>query len=243
MLADIDFSQRSRLDELMDTEPVGFEEFRACLVDLARVNVLTLAHGPTLSFLDRIVADRAPSDAPLEIVDVGSGYGDLLRRIAAWARQRGVPVSLTGVDLNPWSARAAAEATSAEDHIQWVTADAFAYAPPTGIDVVVSSLFTHHLPDALVARFLGWMDTSARCGWFVNDLHRHAIPYHFFRYWARLARWHRFVQHDGPVSIARAFAREDWLRLLRNAGVDPASVEIRWRFPFRLTVGKLVMET
>ena len=47
-------------------------------------------------------------------------------------------------------------------------------------------------------------DGSARIGWFVNDLHPHALPYHFFRHWSGLARWHRFVQHDGPVSIARA---------------------------------------
>ena len=235
----LDFSRRSAEDELMDTEPVGFEEFRACLVDLARVNRLTFAHGPTLAFLDRVAGAGLPKDRSLEVVDVGCGYGDLLRKIASWASRRGVAVSLTGVDLNPWSARAAAEATSPGQPIRWITADAFSYEPPSGIDVVVSSLFTHHLPDPQVARFLAWMDRSARLGWFVNDLHRHPLPYHFFRHWSRLAQWHRFVQHDGPVSIARAFGSADWQRLLREAGVDLATVEIRWRFPFRLTVGKL----
>ena len=235
----LDFSRRSSLEELMDTEPVGFEEFRACLVDLARVNRLTLAHGPTLAFLDRVLAAGWPKDRPLELVDVGSGYGDLLRKIGAWAVRRGVAISLTGVDLNPWSARAAAEATSPGQPIRWVTADAFAYEPKVGIDVVVSSLFTHHLPDRQVARFLAWMDENARLGWFVNDLHRHPLPYHFFRHWSRLAQWHRFVQHDGPVSIARAFGKTDWQRLLEEAGIDPGTVEVQWRFPFRLTVGKL----
>lgn len=238
-MSSIDFSQRSTLDELMDTEPVGFEEFRACLVDLARVNHLTLAHGPTLAFLDRVAAAGLPRERPLEVVDVGSGYGDLLRAIASWAHRRGVSVALTGVDLNPWSARAAAEATPPDQCITWVTADALDYAPPRGVDVIVSSLFTHHLPDRLVARFLAWMDENARIGWFVNDLHRHPLPYYVFRLWSRLARWHRFVQHDGPVSIARAFGRADWQRLLEEAGVDPSTVELRWRFPFRLTVGKL----
>ena len=235
----IDFAQRSTTPELMDTESVSFEEFRACLVDLASVNVLTLAHGPTLAFLDRVADVGVPKDRPLEIVDVGSGYGDLLRKIDVWARKRGVAVSLTGVDLNPWSARAAAEATPPSQVIKWITADAFAYDPPSGIDLVVSSLFTHHLPDRLVARFLAWMDEHARLGWFVNDLHRHPVPYHFFRHWARLAHWHRFVQHDGPVSIARAFDAADWQGFLGEAQVDPSTVEIRWRFPFRLTVGKV----
>jgi SAM-dependent methyltransferase len=238
----VDFTRRSTADELMDTEQVGFEEFRACLVDLAQINRLTLAYRPTFAFLDRLVARGLrglSKDRPLEVVDVGSGYGDMLRKVDAWAAARGVSVSLTGVDLNPWSRRSAAEATPPGRPITWVTADAFAYEPPGGIDVVLSSLFTHHLPDPLVARFLAWMEEKARLGWFVNDLHRHPLPYHVFRGWSRLARWHRFVQHDGPVSIARAFTAADWRRLIADAGVDSTAVEVRWWIPFRLSVGRL----
>jgi trans-aconitate methyltransferase len=238
-MVSIDFTERSKLDELMDTEPVGFEEFRACLVDLARVNRLTLAYRPTLAFFDRLLAKRPRLHRPIEVVDVGSGYGDMLRQIDTWALRRGVAVSLTGVDLNPWSRSAAAEATPPSRKINWVTADAFAHDPPGGVDVVVSSLFTHHLPDPLVAKFLAFMEAKARFGWFVNDLHRHPLPYHFFRHFAKLAGFHRFVQHDGPVSIARAFAASDWRRLLAEADIDPATVEIRWMTPFRLTVGRL----
>lgn len=238
-MASIDFASRSKLDELMDTEPVGFEEFRACLVDLSRVNRLTLAYRPTFAFLDRIAERGLPRGRPLEVVDVGSGYGDMLRKIDAWAEQRGVTVALTGVDLNPWSRKAASQATPAGRPIRWITADAFAYEPPRGIDVVVSSLFTHHLPDPLVIRFLRWMEATARLGWFVNDLHRHPVPYHFFRRFARLARYHRFVQHDGPVSIARAFEKSDWQRLLAEAGVDAASAKVQWWLPFRLCVERV----
>jgi SAM-dependent methyltransferase len=225
-------------DELMDTEIVRFEELRDCLVDLARVNRLTRAYRPTLLFLDRLLPQIRRLDRPLEIVDVGSGYGDMLRAIDDWAHRRGVSVSLTGIDLNPWSSRAAAQATPKSD-IRWVTSDLFAYMPPHAIDVVTSSLFTHHLADPLVARFLRWMETNARVGWFVSDLHRHPLPYHFFRCFSWLARLHRFVQHDGPVSISRAFVRADWERLLGDAGIAPAIVEICWRWPFRITLERV----
>src|SRR5580704_2557172 len=122
----IDFACRSNLDELMDTEPVDFDEFRACLFDLSRVNRLTLAYRPTLAFLDRLAERGLPKGRPLEVVDVGSGYGDMLRKIDVWAETRGVAVALAGVDLNPWSRRAASEATPAGRPIQWITADAFA---------------------------------------------------------------------------------------------------------------------
>lgn len=235
----VNFMSRSQQAELMDTEPVPFEDFRACLIDLARVNRLTLAYRPTRAFFERIFARASHLGRPLEVVDVGSGYGDMLREIDGWAQKRRIPVSLTGVDLNPWSRKAAMAATPKEVNIQWVTADAFAYDPPRGIDVVVSSLFTHHLTDPQIVRFLGWMETNARLGWFVNDLRRHALPYHFFRRFARLAGFHRFVQHDGPVSIARAFTPQDWRCLVEDAAVDQNAVKIRNEVPFRLTVERL----
>jgi SAM-dependent methyltransferase len=238
-VASIDFAHRSTADELMDTEPVSLAEFTACLVDLAAVNRMTLAYRPTLRFLDRLAERGLPAGRPLEVVDVGSGYGDMLRAIDGWAVRRGVRVSLTGVDLNPWSRQAATAATESSRPIRWVTADAFAYEPEAGIDVVVSSLFTHHLPDPLVVRFLCWMEATARRGWFINDLHRHPVPYHFFRRFARAARFHRFVQHDGPVSVARAFVRSDWDRLLAEAAIERGAVDVRWRVPFRLTVQRL----
>jgi len=234
----LDLRRRSSLDELMDSPATGYEEFRGCLEDLARVNRITLAHRPTLAYLDALVASGPPAGRPLEIVDVGSGYGDGLRAIDAWARRRRVPVRLTGVDLNPWSARAAAAATPHWRGIDWVTADAFEHRPPRGIDVVVSSLFTHHLDDEEVVRFLDWMEHSARIGWFVSDLHRHALPYHFFRGASRLMGLHPFVQHDGPLSIARAFVAGDWWRLLGRAGVAGGDVDVRWSVPFRINVGR-----
>jgi SAM-dependent methyltransferase len=234
----LDFSRRATTPELMDTEDCGFEEFRACLVDLAQVNRVTLAYRPTFAWLER-AALRRPTTGPLHILDVGSGYGDMLRRIDRWAQRRGTPVILTGIDLNPWSRQAAEQATPAGRPIHWVTTDLFDYRPDAPIDVVISSLFTHHLSDGQVVRFLRWMEATASRGWFINDLHRHPLPYHVFRHGARLAGWHRFVRHDGPVSITRAFVPEEWRRLVDRAGLAPGSVTIERYFPFRLCVGRL----
>ena len=236
----LDFSRRSSLAELMDSDETDFPTFRACLIDLAKVNALTLAYRPTMRFFQALAAaGRLPRDRAISIVDVGSGFGDMLRKIDRWAARRGLRVDLVGVDINPWSARTAAEATSPQRPIRFVTANVFDYRPPGPIDIVISSLFTHHLDDASLVRFLAWMESQARIGWFVNDLHRHPLPYHVFGASARALRFHYFVQHDGPISIARAFRPADWRRLLDGAGIAPAAAEIRWRFPFRLCVARV----
>jgi len=235
-----DFSRRAETPELMDAEPCAVEDYRACLRDLAQVNRLTLAARPTLAFLDGLAAAQlVPDDRPLRVVDVGSGYGDMLRRIDRWAQQRDVAVALVGVDHDPRAAAAAAEATAAGRPIRWVAADFAAFAPEGDVDVVISSLFAHHLDDRTLVRFLAWMEETARIGWFVNDLHRHPLPYYVFSACARIARWHRFVVHDGPVSITRAFVADDWRRALAAAGIPDGVAEIAWRMPFRLCVGRV----
>ena len=74
---------------------------------------------------------------------------------------------------------------------------------------------------------------------FVNDLHRHWLPYRFFKIWSRLAGWHRFVQHDGPISISRAFVTADWRRLIARAGIAADVAKVEWWIPFRLCVARM----
>jgi len=232
------FSARSAEAELMDDAAVPREEFEACLRDLARVNVLMRAHRPILAWLERAARDLGPGDR-LSVLDVGFGQGDLLRRIHAWCAGRGLRPDLVGIDLSPWSAAAARAATAPGTEIDYRTGDVFGFRPERPPDLVVSSQFAHHLPDDAVVAFLRFMEGTARRGWFVSDLHRHPVAFWGFALLARAARWHRFVRHDGPVSIARAFRRGDWERLVRRAGLEPAAVEISWHVPFRLCVGRL----
>jgi len=229
------FTVRAHLTELMD-EPSSYEEFRGCLRDLEKVNRTVLAYRPTLRWL-RQFAD--PAAAPLSIADIGCGGGDSLRRIERWARQQNLPVRLTGIDLNPHAARAAREFTGPASRIQWITSDAFAFQPTQPIDLIVSSLFTHHLPDDEIARFLKWMEQTATRGWFINDLSRGRLSYYGFKVLARVMRWHRFVQHDGPVSILRSFTAEDWQRYIHAAGLASLPIHIQSARPGRLCVARV----
>jgi SAM-dependent methyltransferase len=232
-----DFAYRAQLIEKMD-EPCSREVLRACLRDIARTNRWTLAYRPLLSWLNSMVASLPTRGEPRRILDVGSGYGDGLRRIERWAHERRIAVELIGLDLNPDATAIAAEASPDTSKIQWVTGDILAYSPLEPVDLVVSSLFTHHLGDEQIVGFLKWMEVHAQIGWFINDLSRAPIPYYFFRAFAKLVRLHPFVQYDGPVSIARSFVAADWERMCAAAGLGEGDVNIQAFKPARLCVAR-----
>jgi hypothetical protein len=80
------------------------------------------------------------------------------------------------------------------------------------------------------------MNERARLGWFVNDLHRHVVPYAFIALATRIARAHRFVRNDAPLSVARAFRREEWRALIRRANLEGSEPRVRWEPLFRYCI-------
>lgn len=227
-----DLSRRSSQPELMDQGGISFAEFHQCLQGLETINRLTLAYRPTLRWLRRWTR----SGQPICLLDAGSGGGDMLRRIekqaATGSGPDSVPLSLIGVDLNPLSKKSA-ELCSVGYSIRFLTDDIFAYELDQPIDIIVCNLFTHHLDDDQLVDFLCWIDSRARHGWFINDLHRHPIPFYFIKIATRLFSRNRLIRHDAAVSVARSFTADDWHRLLAKAGLTDR-VRVQWFFPFRL---------
>src|SRR5580698_6102156 len=153
---------RATLTELMD-EPCSYEDLRDCLHDLAAVNRLTRASGATVNWLSQFVAEARPR-RPLHVVDVGCGGGDMLRHIEQWAAEKKIAMLLTGIDCNTNVIRAAREFTPAESSIEWIEGTVESLltgSTAQTIDIVISSLFAHHLSDESVISFLRWMENTA----------------------------------------------------------------------------------
>ncbi len=239
------------LPELMD-DPTSLANLRACLQTLRQINIVTGSYRPTFAFLARALQHAAgqgitlTADRPLRILDIGSGGGDTLIRIARWAAIRRLPVALTGVDLNPQSAILARETelrlTSRNPRLRgapitWLTADALSLTLPDPPDLILSSLFMHHLEDAEIVRILRWQHQAATLGWFINDLARSrraarlylavgtVLRHQPFRsLLSGVIRYNSLCMHDGPVSLRRAFLPADWHRLLAEAAISTATL-------------------
>lgn len=224
--------------EQMDAADLDAATYSRVLADLAKVNRWTFAARPTLDFVTRAVGD-APA---FTLLDVGFGDGDLLRAIARWAEKRGKRATLTGIDLNPKSGRVAWSATPDRFDIEYLTGDYLAHVeavePRGGYDLIISSLVAHHMTHAELIGFLRTMETRARRGWHINDLHRHRFSYLGFPLLARIMGWHRIVREDGQLSIARSMRPREWPPILAEAGLG-SEVSIQRAFPFRICVERL----
>ena len=230
-----DFSRRSTQSELMDGDST-YEEFDQTLSQLEIINICTLAYRPTLRWLSETLSSFNPG-RPVTIFDIGCGGGDMLRKIAKWARKRNIAVELTGIDINPFAKQSAEKRTPHTAPIRYETTDIFALSPDRRADFVISSLFTHHLKDPELLRFIGWMENHAERGWFINDLHRHWIAYYGIKYITAIAPFaNRMIRSDAAISVARAFVRKDWCRQLADAGIPDTQATITWYFPFRYAV-------
>ena len=224
---------RSHQRELMDDASLDPARFAAVLHDLSVVNRWTLAARPTLSFLARGLGSRSR----FRLLDVGFGYGDMLRTICRWAAARGITAELVGVDQDPRSAAVAAAATNANAKIEFRTGD---YRDVQGpFDFVVSSLVAHHMSDREIVTFIRFMERTARHGWLINDLHRCRAAVIMFPLLTLALGVDRIVRSDGVLSIARSFRSGEWEYLLRTAGLPEGAARLVRYFPFRLCVERL----
>jgi SAM-dependent methyltransferase len=221
---------RSRQEEQMDAPDLDPAVYERVLHDLARVNRFTFTAWPTIAFLKRAVGEAKG----FRLLDVGFGDGDVLRAVARWARKRGIAAELVGVDLNEKSVKAARDATPAGLAIDYRAGD---YADQAGPwDFVISSQVTHHMTDPQLLAFLRWMETEARMGWLICDLHRLGFSHWGFPLLARLLMVHRIVREDGQLSIARSFRQADWEVYLAQAEIPLYRVRIVRRLASRLCV-------
>lgn len=228
------FAHRSYKKELLDGDDVPFADIKRNMQELDFINKHLGGHEITLDGVVSVIKEAPVFNKELSILEIGCGGGDNLRATKNWAAHIKMPVQLSGVDINE-ECIAYAKAQRRNEGIAFIQSDYKLMPLPSKPDVIFSSLFCHHFTDDELSFQLQWMKQNASLGFFINDLHRHPLPYYSIKTLTALFSKSYLVKNDAPLSVRRGFKRKDWQRLFAAAGIENYSVKWRWAFRWLVT--------
>jgi ubiquinone/menaquinone biosynthesis C-methylase UbiE len=207
--------------ELLDGPLDDSAALEGNLRDLRRIN--RWLGGVALSIA--AVEVVAPGATDLTLLDIGTGGADIPLALLRWATSHRRRLSVVALDSRPEVLAAARRTNPAVDRTPGLTlevGDGTSLPHADGsFDVAHASLVLHHLePDAAVV-LLREMGRVARRGVVVNDLERGWLAWLGAWLLGHLLTRNRYTRRDAPLSVRRAYRRDEARDLVRAAGLTP----------------------
>lgn len=210
--------------ELLDGEGHDPAELRANFADIGKVNRIGGGTRVVLRNLPPLLA-RAPASRPVTILDLGCGMGDIPLAVASLLERQGRPFDLLATDISPEVLDVARARIGSRPGIALAEMDALATGlPDRSFDIVLCSLTMHHFePDRAVV-LLREMARLCRVGFMLNDITRSPLGYAVAWGASRVATRNRLTRNDMPLSVLRAYTPGELRDLLKQAGLEGATV-------------------
>jgi 2-polyprenyl-3-methyl-5-hydroxy-6-metoxy-1,4-benzoquinol methylase len=231
----IDPAVRQRRSELMDDPKLDATIHREALAGLRRINKWSR----TDAVLWKAISALKPSSAgPLRILDIASGGGDAAIRLAKRCQRSGQQVRICGWDISPEAVRFATEQAQAArlQNVTFAVRDAIqGTASGESFDVVMCTLFLHHLDPDDAIQLLMRMRSLATQTVLVDDLRRTRLGYWLAWVGSRIITRSHIVHIDGPLSVGGAFTPDEALQLAQQAGLNMATIQNHWPQRFLLS--------
>jgi len=166
----------------------------------------------------------------LRILDIATGGGDVAIGVAKLAGGQGIAVETHGCDIN---ATAVEYAQSVADraklpNTKFFQLNALVDPLPEEYDVLMSTLFFHHLANDDAKQLLGRMAKAARRCVLVDDLCRSRLGYLYAWAGGRLLTRSPIVHTDGPLSVSAAYTIPEFRQLTQDAGLRDANFRRHW---------------
>jgi 2-polyprenyl-3-methyl-5-hydroxy-6-metoxy-1,4-benzoquinol methylase len=211
----------------MDDPALDASEHRRALAQLAQLNSLAAGHRILWPHIETLA--RIPGHPDIRILDIATGSGDIPVRLARAAARVGLTIHIDGCDASEVAlAEAQARSRRAGFKMNFVRLDAIADPLPGDYDVVMCSLFLHHLEDDAALDLIYKMRCAARRMVVVSDLVRSRAGYALAWAVPHLLSRSRIVQVDATRSVEAAFTPEDFQILASEAGMVGATVTRHW---------------
>lgn len=243
------FSVRQLQPELMDDPSLDDRAHRQALAGLRRINWWSRTDAAVSRAIRTLLPTGSEAnqsncqpigtpERPLTILDIASGGGDLVIRLAKRFAQEGIVARIQGCDISPTAIEyATAQAAQAKlDNIRFSACNALEEPfPHPSYDVVMCSLFLHHLTREQGVLLLSRMKQAAGQLLLVDDLRRTAFGYWLAWIGCRILSRSSIVHYDGPVSVAGAFSSNEALAMAHEAGLAEAKLTHHWPQRFLLS--------
>jgi 2-polyprenyl-3-methyl-5-hydroxy-6-metoxy-1,4-benzoquinol methylase len=223
--------------EEMDDPSIAAKEHLRALQGLERINAVSLSAQSVWAAIEPIL--RKDPQKKWRVLDIATGAGDVPIHLWRLAARRGIPLEVEGCDKSPQAldfARTRAREKGAQ--VRFFTLDIHTQGIPEGYDILLSSLFLHHLEDGEAVAFLRGMAQKTRGLVLVNDLSRGLAGLLMAFLGTRLLSASPVVHEDGVRSARAAFSLPEIRKAARQAGMNGARIVRRWPSRFLLVWAK-----
>lgn len=168
------------------------------------------------------------ANAHCRLLDIGFGGGDIPIKLAQWANNDKLNLSITAIDPDERAYKYVQQLTYPEN-INFLPYSISELADSERqFDFVISNHLLHHLSPKDLPAILRNTQKLSRHAVIFNDIRRSDIAYAFFNLLAPPIFRSSFITQDGLTSIRRSYTFEEL------AEVAPRGWQVQKLFPFRL---------
>ncbi len=225
-----DFSKRSDHKELLDRDDIPFDDIKQNMQELDFINTYLGGHSITIHGLQLLLQNTAAHRQSITICEIGCGGGDNLRVIRDYCKKKNIPVQLIGIDINPYCIEYA-KSRKENEQIEFIVSDYYTVNFDERPDIIFSSLFCHHFTNDELQQQFKWMKEHSQLGFFINDLHRHALAYYSIKILSSIFSKSYLVKNDAPLSVLRGFTKSELITIAKQELV--INYQLKWRWAFR----------
>jgi 2-polyprenyl-3-methyl-5-hydroxy-6-metoxy-1,4-benzoquinol methylase len=222
-----DLSRRILESESMDDPALDAAEHERALRGLRRIRFISGAARTIWRPIGQFITREKRTS--ISILDVACGGGDLAITLERIANRANIDARIDGCDISERATRlAASRAARSGSSCRFFELDGLHDELPTDYDIIISSLFLHHLTDDDIVQFIRRAGDAARRMIIMSDLQRTRLGYLLAFLGTRTLSRSPVVHRDSLLSVRAALTTEELRGLAESAGLTGSRILRCW---------------
>lgn len=239
MFSKPNFNSRSTQKELLDENNIDADALIQNLEEFVVLNKYLGGRTTLMQAFNKIYDSCKDSfiNKKLTIADLGCGAGDLLIEIHHWAKRMNIAIDIIGFDYNQTIVDFAKSKTQGYQNISIKKIDLFSPEfKEYSFDIVCFNTVCHHFSDEQLIQLISALKNKTKLAMIINDLRRNFIAYYAIKWITKLFNLSKLAQHDGPLSVLKAFNKNELKEYLLKSNIKNAQINKTWAFRWQVII-------